>query len=108
MNSRQKLILFLISFEGFNNTFQLVKYLDRADYPADIGGILETLTAEKLICVSGFANNGTPIEYVVTDKGKEILRDKSLRVEIINYIKTLQEPTFLLQLTEKLIARENV
>jgi len=35
------------------------------------------------------------------------LAENAFRTEVLNYIKTMQEPTFLLQVTAKLMDREN-
>jgi len=104
---RQKLILFLISYDGFNDQYRLDKLLDRADFPSELGKNLPPLLMEELICVIGFANNGAPFKYELTEKGKKVLAENAFRTEVLNYIKTMQEPTFLLQVTAKLMDREN-
>lgn len=107
MTAKQKLILFLIGSEFANNSYKLVKQMDRADFPAKLGESLQLLLDKGLISVSGLANNGTPLIYAITENGKAYLKKNNIHKEIIEYIKTMQNPSFLLKITEALIEKEN-
>jgi hypothetical protein len=98
--------LFLISFDKFNDQYRLIKLLDMADFPSELGKNLQPLLDEKLICVSGLSVNGTPFKYGLTEKGKVVCAESNLRTEILDYIRTMQNPTLLLEITESLIAKE--
>ena len=108
MTSKQKLILFLISCEpGIRDIYSMVKINDRADFPSKMSEDLKPLLDNNLIFVSQNFDNGTPNKYTITDNGKEYLDSNFNDTEIIEYIKTLDNPDFLLRLTQTYIDKKN-
>jgi hypothetical protein len=108
MTTKQKLILFLISCEpGIRDIYTMVKLYDRADFPSNMTENLQPLLEGNLICVTENFENGTPNKYGVTEKGISYLSQNATDNEIIEYIKTLNNPDFLLQLTQLNINNKN-
>lgn|SRR4030095_7490442 len=108
MTSKQKLILFLISCDpGIRDIYSMVKIYDRADFPSKMGENLKPLLDNNLIYISQNFDNGTPNKYAITDNGKEYLDSNFNDTEIIEYIKTLDNPDFLLRLTQTYIDKKN-
>jgi DNA-binding PadR family transcriptional regulator len=68
---------------------------------------LDPLLNDNLIFVSENFSNGTPSTYWITEKGKEFLKNNFVDTEVIEFIKTMQNPELLLQITEACIARKN-
>ena len=107
MTSKQKLILFLISCDpGIRDIYNMVKIYDRADFPAKMGENLKPLLDNKLIYVTDNFDNGTPNKYGITDNGKAYLNNYFNDIEIIEYIKTLDNPDFLLRLTQLTLTKK--
>jgi DNA-binding MarR family transcriptional regulator len=108
MTAKQKLILFLISCDpGIRSIYKMVQIYDRADFPSKMTENLDPLLNDNLIFVSENFNNGTPSTYSITEKGKEFLKNNFVDTEVIEFIKTMQNPELLLQITEACIARKN-
>src|SRR5438128_2229057 len=108
MTTKQKLILFLFSCNpGIRNINSMIKIYNRADFPSKIGENLKPLLENSLIYVTHNFDNGTPNRYAVTDNGKAYLNNNFNDAEIIEYIKALDNPDFLLWLTQSYIDRKN-
>jgi DNA-binding MarR family transcriptional regulator len=108
MTTKQKLILFLISCNpGIRDIYTMIKIFDRADFPSKMGENLEQLLDNNLIYVTHNFDNGTPNRYAVTDNGKAYLDNNFNETETIEYIKKLDNPDFLLQLTQTYIDKKN-
>jgi DNA-binding PadR family transcriptional regulator len=104
MTSKQKLILFLISRDpGIRDIYTMVKIFDRADFPSQIDENLQPLLDNDLIYVSENFDNGTPNKYAITERGEAYLNENFNDTEIIDYINTMDNPDFLLRLTQKYI-----
>ncbi len=84
-----------------------VMILDRADFPFSVGESLDILTREKLIYVEYKFPNGTPLGYNSTEAGKILLEKRFKENEIFNYINSMQDPSFLLELTKGYITKNN-
>ena len=105
---RQKLILFLISSEpGVRDIYNMIKVFDRADFPAKMTQNLQPLLDRKLIYVAENLFNGTPKKYEITEEGKNFLADNFNSEELIDHINKMDNPEFLLKLTEAYIAKKN-
>ena len=102
---RQKLILLLIS-NNLDSEFRLIRLLDTADFPSELGENLKVLLDHNLISVSELAYNGTPLKYSTTKKGEESLRINNYHQEIIGYVKSMPNPEFLLKLVQIIINKE--
>ncbi|HEX3168321.1 MAG TPA: hypothetical protein VHQ93_18760 [Chitinophagaceae bacterium] len=85
----------------------MVKIYDRADFPSKIDENLKPLLANNLIYVTHNFDNGTPNKYAVTPNGKAYLDNNFSEAEIIEYIKTMDNPDFLLRLTQSYIDKKN-
>ena len=107
LTEKQILILYLIASKpGIKGIYTLVKIFDRADFPANMTKNLEPLLKKNLITVSEKFDNGTEREYRITDKGKNLLLFDFDAVKTINYIKTLNEPKLLLEITQNYIDKQ--
>jgi DNA-binding MarR family transcriptional regulator len=108
LTKKQKLILFLIYSEpGIRGIYTLVKIFDRVDFPANMKANLDPLIEKNLIVVFENFDNGTAKNYRITESGKKFLSENFNDLEIIDYIKTMDEPSLLLELTEKYIEKKN-
>jgi len=108
MTIKQKLIMFLISCEpGIKDIYTMVKVYDRADFPSNMTESLKPLLDNNLIFVSQNFDNGTANKYEITEHGKKYLDQNFVPDEIINYIKTMDNPEQLLFITQNYIDRQN-
>ena len=97
MSEKQQLLLYLIARYPFlREIYQLVKVFDRASFPAEVSVNLEPLIKERLIEVGELFDNNTPKNYRTTEKGLEYV-NKTIKVDsLIQYVKTLDDPSQLL------------
>ncbi len=108
MKLKQLLILFLISCNpGIRSIYTLIRVFDRADFPSDLSGTLKILLNNNYIQITQNFKNGTPKEYGITEHGKIFLDKYFNQDEAINFIKTMQDPEFLLTLTQAYIDKRN-
>ena len=108
ITKKQLLLLFLISSEpGIRGIYSLTKLFNRVDFPAKIEENLNHLIENNLIIVSENFENGTAKEYQITEKGRMILINEFIDTEIIDYVKELDEPKLILEITEICIKKKN-
>jgi len=108
MTVRQKIMLFLVSCEpGVKDQYRMIKVYDRADFPWKLSENLNLLLDNNFIYVSKYLDNGTDFAYEITKKGIEYLNDNFNPEEIIEHIKTMQNPDLLLQLVQAYIHKKN-
>lgn len=108
MTIKQKLILFLISCDpGIRDIYKMLKVFDRADFPANMTENLKPLLENNMIFVAQNFNNGTANKYEITETGKKYLEQNFVADEVINYIKTMDNPEQLLFITQAYIDRQN-
>jgi hypothetical protein len=108
MTTKQKLILFLISCDpGIRDIYTMVKVYDRADFPSNMTENLKSLLDNNLIFVAQNFDNGTANKYEATENGKTYLDQNFEPEEVINYIKTMDNPEQLLFITQTYIDRQN-
>jgi len=108
MTTRQKLILFLIACDpGIRDIYKMVKIYDRADFPSRMDENLDPLLEQGLIYVSKDFDNGTPFVYEITEKGKMYLDQNFNDREVIEYVRNMQNPDLLLQITQTYLNRKN-
>lgn len=94
MGLKEKLILFLIHGNpGIRSVYGLVRHLDKANFPSELGKSIDKLLSDKLTYVSSNLDNGTASEYGITEEGKEYLKKEFNREEILIYIDTFHNPT---------------
>jgi hypothetical protein len=99
--------LFLISCDpGIRDIYTMVKIYDRADFPSRMSENLKPLLDDNLIYVAQNFDNGTANKYAISDNGKSYLDINFNNGEIIEYIKTLDNPDFLLRLTQTYIDKK--
>lgn len=85
----------------------MIKIYHRAGFPSKMGENLKPLLDDNLIYVAQNFDNGTANKYAITDNGKSFLDINFNDAEIIEYIKTLDNPDFLLRLTQTYIDKKN-
>ena len=107
ITTNQKLILFLIYCDpGIRDIYTMVKVYDRANFPSNISANLKPLLDNKLIFVSETFDNGTASKYGITESGKKYLDQTFDTEEVINYVKTMENPDQLLRITRSYITKE--
>ena len=108
LTKKQLLILFLISSEpGVKGVYSLVKLFDRADFPAKISENIDILLQNDLIITFENFENGTPKNYKITEKGILLLENNFNDSEIIEYVKKMNKPELILEITKEYIERKN-
>jgi len=85
----------------------MIKVYDRADFPSRIGENLKPLLDNNLIFVAQNFENGTANKYEITEAGKTYLNHDFNDDEIIDFIKSFDNPEQLLQITKTYIDRKN-
>ena len=109
VTKKQLLILFLISSKpGVKDVYSLVKLFDKADFPASISENINELLQNNLIITFEIFENGTSKNYRITEKGILLLEKRFKDSEIIQYIKQMDEPKLILEITKTYIERKNV
>jgi hypothetical protein len=78
----------------------MINVYERADYPFRVGEHLKALFDLQFIRVTVYLDNGTPGIFEITDLGQSYLNDQVDRKALIEYIKTLQAPEFLLEVAQ--------
>lgn len=98
MTEKQHLLLYLIATYPFlREIYQLVKVFDRANFPAEVSMNLEPLLRQGLIEVDRLFENKTPASYRVTNKGLEYLNEAVRFESLVEYVKTMENPTQILK-----------
>lgn len=108
MTPRQKLMLFLISSDpGIRGDYKMQMFYDKVDFPAKVTENLKPMLDEGLIKPSKYYDNKTVSEYEITEKGQLYLDNNFDENEIFNYIKTVHNPDFLMDITKSYIDKKN-
>jgi len=108
LTKKQILILFFISSDpGIRGISSLMKLFDRADFPANISLNLEVLLQNNLITVFESFGNGTAKKYKISENGKNFLIDNFNDSEIIRFVKSMDEPKLILEITKSYINKKN-
>jgi len=108
MSNKESLILFLIDkHPRLNNIYGLTKIFDRADFPGNVSECLNFLMDSELIEIN--RNNYPEIlpVYELTSNGKTYLKSEFNGKNILNFIKTMQNPKFLYELTELILNKNS-
>jgi predicted transcriptional regulator len=104
MTSKQRLILFLISCNpGIRDIYTMTKVFDRADFPSKMDENLNPLLEQNLIQISENFKNGTANKYEITNDGIKYLENTFNGEDLINHIKTMDNPEQILFLTQTYI-----
>lgn len=108
LNKKQILILFLIASEpGVKGIYSLVKLFDKADFPARISENISKLIENNLIVIFENFDNGTPKNYKITENGRFFLKQNFNDLEILEYVKEMDEPKLISEITEAYINKKN-
>jgi DNA-binding PadR family transcriptional regulator len=106
ISDKQKLILYFLSLEpGIKDIYAMVNVYERADYPFQLGENLRALLELQYIQVAKFLDNGTPAIFELTEEGRAYLQEQVDTITLIDYIKTLQAPDFILGLAQSSLDR---
>ncbi|WP_452231367.1 hypothetical protein [Lacinutrix sp. MEBiC02595] len=108
MSNKETLILFLIDkHPSLNNIYGLTKIFDRADFPGNVDEFLTNLKNSELIEIKKSNSSKELPVYKLTANGKEYLKSEFDENRILNFIKTMQNPKFLYELTELILNRNS-
>lgn len=108
MTVKEKLILFLVSCDpGIRDIYKMTSVFERADFPSELGPSLNSLLKADLIYVTKYFDDGAPFVYGVTEKGRDYLIKNFNNLEIINFVKSLQNPQLLLQIVQVYVDKRN-
>ncbi len=102
---RDQLVLLLIAEARMNNPRTLGLRLDRCDFPGNEGKSVSNLVNNRLIYFSQINGFGHAVKYAVTNIGEEFLNKHIDHVKIIEHIKNLQNPDFMLELVQTIFDR---
>ncbi|RYY35594.1 MAG: hypothetical protein EOP46_09480 [Sphingobacteriaceae bacterium] len=106
--TKELLVLFLIDAEpGIKSIDKLLKIFDNANFPSKISTSLNYLLENEYIIVSKRHPNNSAIAYKSTKEGKLILIQYFDKTDIVKFINNLDNPHFLLEVTEVYIIKAN-
>jgi hypothetical protein len=97
---RDQLVLLLITKSGINNVHKLGMRFDRHDFPGNEGKNLLILLDRQLIYVSVANKFNHPIKYASTEKGEKYVRNNINPELIIEHVKKMSNPGFMLELVQ--------
>jgi hypothetical protein len=101
ISDKQKLILFLLYCDpGIKDIYSMVNVYERADYPFHLGEHLKVLFDSQLVWVSQYMDNGTPALFELTEAGRSYVKEHIDKEGLMDFIKTLQAPDFILEVTQ--------
>lgn len=108
MTIRQKLMLYLISCEpGIRTEYDLVSFWDRVDFPSKLTENLKPMLEQELIKPCKFYGNNHVGEYEITEKGEEYLDENFNENETFDYINTVHNSEFLMDITKAYINKKS-
>ena len=103
------LVLLLIAVEpGVRGIHRLNLILDRASFPFEVGLSLKKLLDLEYISVEKHYDdtNRSPVKYVPTEKGAKYLDAQLNEEKMIQYVKSMDNPDFLLELTTAILKKK--
>lgn len=108
LTEKQILVLFLIATNPkCREIYTLVKIFDRVDFPSEMTEIIEPLLQKNLIFVAENFDNGTAKSYQITEEGQKFINQNFDTEKTLDYIKTMNEPKFLLEIMEPHVDNKN-
>lgn len=107
LSERDQLILLLISKTSISNPHTLMTRLDRCDFPGNPEPNLVNLVNSKLLYVSQTNGFGHAVKYATTQMGEEFLKNRIDNVKIIDHIKKMSDPDFMLELVQAIFSKMN-
>lgn len=99
ITARDQFVLLLIGRTGINNIFKLILRFDRADFPNNVRKNLDILLDRNLIYPTKFHENGHATHWGVTDTGETFIKNNISKEDMIDHVKEMKNPDFLLELT---------
>jgi hypothetical protein len=102
---RDQLVLLLIAETRMKNPRTLGLRLDMCDFPGNESKSVSNLVNNRLIYFSQINGFGHAIKYAVTNNGEEFLNNHIDHVKIIEHIKNMQNPDFMLELVQTIFDR---
>lgn len=97
---RDQLVLLLIAKTNMNTPRNLGLQLDRCNFPGNEGKSVSNLVDNKLIYFSQVNGFGHAIKYKPTNFGEEFLKNHIAYDEIVDHIKQMHNPNFMLELVQ--------
>lgn len=105
ISARDKLILLLISKTSISHPHTLMMRLDRCDFPGKPEGNLSNLVNNELLYISETNGFGHPRKYSVTELGEEFVKNHLDHTEIIEHVKKMRDPDFMLKLVQDIFSK---
>jgi DNA-binding PadR family transcriptional regulator len=105
LSERDQLVLILISKTSISHPHTLMMRLDRCDFPGKPEKNLSNLLRNRLLYVSEANGFGHPVKYAATELGEEFVKNHIDHDKIIEHIKKMQEPDFMLELVQAIFDR---
>ncbi|QKJ29419.1 hypothetical protein HQ865_06495 [Mucilaginibacter mali] len=103
--TRDQLVLLLICKTNINTPRTLGHRLDMCDFPGNEGISIANLVNNQLIYFAKTNGLGHPIKYAVTDFGDQFLKKTLIHDKIIDYIKQMSNPDFMLKLVQAILEK---
>lgn len=100
LSERDQLVLILISKTSISHPHTLMMRLDRCDFPGNPEKNLSNLLRNNLLYVSEANGFGHPVKYTVTELGEDFLKNHIDHAKIIEHIKKMHDPDFMLELMQ--------
>jgi DNA-binding PadR family transcriptional regulator len=105
LSVRDKFILLLISKTSISHPHTLMMRLDRCDFPGKPEGNLSNLVNNGLLYISETNGFGHPRKYSVTELGEEFVKNRIEHTEIIEHVKKMSDPDFMLKLVQGIFSK---
>jgi|GEM_PF-1679959 len=105
LSERDQLVLILISKTSISSPYTLMMRLDRCDFPGNPKNNLSQLVNNHLLYVAEANGFGHPVKYAVTKQGEEFIKNHIDQAKIIEHIKKMQNPDFMLELVQSIFDR---
>jgi len=100
LSIRDQLVLLLIAKTRMNNPRTLGLRLDMCDFPGNEGRSISNLVNSKLVYFAKTNGFGHPVKYAVTAVGDDFLKNHMIHDGIIEHIKQMNNPDFMLKLVQ--------
>jgi hypothetical protein len=107
LSERDQLVLILISKTSISHPHTLMMRLDRCDFPGKPEKNLSNLVNSHLLYVSETNGFGHPVKYAVTELGEDFVKNHIDHAEIIEHIKKMNDPDFMLKLVQAIFGKMN-
>lgn len=107
LSERDQLVLLLIAKTSISHPHTLMMRLDRCDFPGKPEANLSNLVNSGLLYISATNGFGHPVRYAPTQMGERFLKNHIDQAKIIEHIKIMSDPEFMLEWVQAIFSKMN-